>query len=176
MTKYLIVAILICSCYTTNKAKKNLDKAKIHYPELVAKKTSEWFPCDVIIDSSEKIHWYYKVDTLIRYVNNETDTIRMILKDSPSRYYNGCDDIKRQLYKADKLINHLKNQVLISPVVYYRTVVDSARNVYLSGELDKSNAKLEGYRVKYERGMRINIWLLAILTLSILINVFKFKK
>lgn len=167
---------MLCSCYTPNKARKSLDKAKIHYPEIVAKKSSEWFPCDVTIDSSEKTHWYYKVDTLIRYVNNETDTIRMILKDTLIRYYNGCDNVMRQLKKAEYLITHLKKQVMISPVVYYKTVVDSARNVYLSGELDKSNEKLEKYRKKYEQGMTISLWLLALLTLSVLINVFKFRK
>jgi hypothetical protein len=142
----------------------------------VAKKSSEWFPCDVTIDSSEKTHWYYKTDTLIRYVDNESDTIRMILKDTLFRYYNGCDNVMRQLKKANFLISHLKNQVLISPIVYYKTVVDSARNVYLSGELDKSNTKLEVYRRKYEKSTTISFWLLALLTLSILINIFKFRK
>ncbi len=176
MFKYVIIILMLCSCYTPNKARKNLDKAKIHYPEIVAKKSSEWFPCDVTIDSSEKTHWYYKTDTLIRYVDNESDTIRMILKDTLFRYYNGCDNVMRQLKKANFLISHLKNQVLISPIVYYKTVVDSARNVYLSGELDKSNTKLEVYRRKYEKSTTISFWLLALLTLSILINIFKFRK
>ena len=100
----------------------------------------------------------------------------MILRDTILRHYNGCDDAMRQLKKANYLIEHLKQKVVSSPVVYYKTIVDSARNVYLAGELEKSNVKLEEYRKKYERGTTISFWLLALLSLSILINIFKFRK
>jgi len=50
--KLMIAAILLNSCYTANKAQKDIDKAYNHHPEVVAKFAQKEFPC---IETSEKI-------------------------------------------------------------------------------------------------------------------------
>ena len=46
LSKYLAIFFLIglLGCYTAKKADRQLNKAKINYPELVAGRMSMWFP------------------------------------------------------------------------------------------------------------------------------------
>lgn len=50
--KLMIVAVLLNSCYTPNKAQRDIDKAYNHHPDVVAKFAQKEFPC---IETKEKI-------------------------------------------------------------------------------------------------------------------------
>jgi hypothetical protein len=125
------------------------------------------------IDSSEKIEYIYKTDTLLKYILKESEPINRILRDTIVRYYNGCDSLKKELSRAKRLIDHLTNEIQLKPIVYYKTIVDSARNVSLQNQLNQANSDLK----KRNRNYVISLWwiigLMIALLLSILLN---FKK
>ena len=87
----LVSLVLLSSCYTMQKANKQLNKAQLNFPELVAKKSAEWFPCKtgkISSDSSDYLQWIeqlntidtiYSIDTII---STKTDTLKVV-KDCP---------------------------------------------------------------------------------------------
>lgn len=170
----ILVVVILSSCYSQKKATRQLNKAYIYHTGLTAQKFSEWFPCETIqIDSSEKIEYIYKTDTLLRYIRIETEPINRILRDTFFRYYNGCDSLKKELKRAKNLIDHLTYEIQLKPIVYYKTIVDSARNVSLQTQLNQANDELKKKSKNYLTSLWFIIGLLIALILSILLN---FKK
>ena len=77
MRFWIVVSVLLLSsCYSAKKAEKDINKAKLNYPEVVAEKFADWFPCDtvtIIRDSMTFKEWVNEIhsfDTII-------DTIRI---------------------------------------------------------------------------------------------------
>jgi hypothetical protein len=172
--RYLFLIILFSGCYTAQKADKQMNKAYVYHKALTAQKFSEWFPCETLqIDSSEKIEYIYKRDTLLEYIIKETEPINIILRDTLIRYYNGCDSLKKELSRAKRLIDHLTNEIQLKPIVYYKTIVDSARNVSLQNQLNQANDDLKKRNKNYVISLWWIIALMIALLLSILLN---FKK
>lgn len=172
--KYLFIIVFFCGCYSAKKADSQLNKSYIYHRELTAQKFSEWFPCETLqIDSSEKIEYLYKTDTLLKYILAETEPINRILRDTFIRYYNGCDSLKNQLGRAKRLIEHLTEQIKTKPIVYYKTIVDSARNVSLQFQLNQANQELKKRNKNYLISLWFIIGLLIALILSLLL---KYKK
>ena len=173
-TSIILLVVLLSSCYSQKIANRQLNKAYIYYNGLTAQKFSQWFPCETLqIDSSEKIEYIYKTDTLLRYIQTETEPINRILRDTIIRYYNGCDSLKKELRRGKNLIDHLTEQIKIKPIVYYKTIVDSARNVSLQTQLNEANAELKKKSNNYLISLWFIIGLLIALIISLLINFFK---
>lgn len=173
-TSIILLVVLLSSCYSQKIANRQLNKAYIYHNGLTAQKFSQWFPCETLqIDSSEKIEYIYKTDTLLRYIQTETEPINRILRDTLIRYYNGCDSLKRELRRGKNLIDHLTEQIKIKPIVYYKTIVDSARNVSLQTQLNEANAELKKKSNNYLISLWFIIGLLIALIISLLINFFK---
>ena len=170
--KYFLIFLFFCSgCYTAKKAEKNLNKSYIYHKGLTAQKFSEWFPCATLqIDSSEKIEYIYKRDTLLEYIIKESEPLNIILRDTLIRYYNGCDSLKKELGRAKRLIDHLTNEIKIKPIVYYKTIVDSARNVSLQNQLNQANEELKTRNKNYLISLWWIIGLLIALILSLILN------
>jgi hypothetical protein len=172
--RYLIFIILLSGCYTAKKADRQMNKAYVYHKALTAQKFSEWFPCETLqIDSSEKIEYIYKTDTLLKYILRESEPINRILRDTIVRYYNGCDSLKKELKRAKGLIEHLTYEIQLKPIVYYKTIVDSARNVSLQNQLNQANEELKKRNKNYVMSLWWIIALMIALLLSILLN---FKK
>jgi hypothetical protein len=172
--RYLILIILLSGCYTAKKADRQMNKAYVYHKALTAQKFSEWFPCETLqIDSSEKIEYIYKTDTLLKYILRESEPINRILRDTIVRYYNGCDSLKKELKRAKGLIEHLTYEIQLKPIVYYKTIVDSARNVSLQNQLNQANEELKKRNKNYVMSLWWIIALMIALLLSILLN---FKK
>lgn len=172
----LLVTTMMNSCYTSNKANKDIKKAFINYPELVAKKTSEWFPCDIQIlkvDSIDNIKSDSIIDDLNNRIQNIHDTINNIIYRADSvKSKLQIKKIQKELMIANNLINELKQS---KPVFIYRSikVEDSARIYYLDYELNETKKSELNYRNKQEQLLKICIWLIIALGVSLFFN---FKK
>jgi len=175
MRYYIVVfVVLLSSCYSQRIANRQLNKAYIYHTGLTAQKFSEWFPCETLqIDSSEKIEYIYKTDTLLKYIQTESEPNERILRDTLIRYYNGCDSLKKELKRGKNLIDHLTEQIKIKPIVYYKTIVDSARNVSLQTQLNEANQELKNKSKSYLMSLWFIIGLLIALIISLIINFFK---
>ena len=172
----VLVSIMMNSCYTSNKANKDIKKAYINYPELVAKKTSEWFPCDLQIIKVDSLD-NKKSDSLINDLNNRIqnihDTINNIVYRADSiKTKQQIKKIQKELMIANNLINELKQS---QPVFIYRSfkVTDSARIYHLDFELNESKKSEIRYRNKQEQLLKICIWLIIALGVSLFFNFYK---
>lgn len=179
MKKLLMMGFLLTtmnSCYTSNKANKEINKAFINYPELVAKKSSEWFPCEINVVKLDSID-NKKSDSIIKDLNNKIqnihDTINNIIYRADSvKSKLQIKKIQKELMIANNLINELKQS---KPMFIYRSVKvkDSARIYYLDYELNQTKKSELNYRNKQEQLLKISIWLIIALGVSLFFN---FKK
>jgi len=68
---YILSIFILSSCYTAKKAEKDINKAKINFPEVVADKCGQWYGCDtvtIIRDSIKFKEWVNEIhsfDTII---------------------------------------------------------------------------------------------------------------
>ena len=66
--KYLILIIFFVGCYTPKKADRQLNRAYVNYPAIVAEKTGNWFPCipvEIKRDSVRYVAFLHQIDTLL---------------------------------------------------------------------------------------------------------------
>lgn len=111
---YILIISLLFSCYTTNKAKKQVSKAHALKPNVTAELCTSFYPTkDSIIESIKIING--KNDTLTYTVNDtvvKNDTVYIYL--DRTKYINRTDTIKSTFvqYKesTSKLI-HYQNQI-----------------------------------------------------------------
>lgn len=81
----LLILLLLSACYGSKKAEKQVDKALLYHPEIVAKIARNAFPCyNVKVDTITKEKTLFvdcpESDSTIIYVNNlsyKHDTIRI---------------------------------------------------------------------------------------------------
>lgn len=96
LTAILIVTISLCACYTQKKAAKEVNKAYVNYPDMVAEKTRQWFP---LIPTTTKIDTVYKPapDSSIFY-KGKADSLLLVkrnVKDSLAiRYKDSCRSVQ----------------------------------------------------------------------------------
>ncbi len=178
--KYIVLILLFfSSCYSSKNAENDIDKAHRKYPELVAKKSSEWFPCGwqvIKIDELDK----KTADSLFNSLNENviilSDTIEKIIRITDTIIdYKKIELIRQQLLKSKSIIDGLKVQLQKQPPIVYRSiqVQDSARIYYLDSELNESKRNEIRYRNKYENLLKISIWLIIALGISLFINFYK---
>lgn len=179
--RYLFFALILCSCYTPKKAEKQLNKAKINHPEIVAKKASEWFPCvtsQQSIDSSEIKKWMALIDSISNSIQLQIDTIEIIKRDTIKQKDSVAYRKMIERYNASQnVINALKASLNAKqPVVYItKVVIDSAKFESLRSENLVLKDRKEEYQSKYETYLKICLWLLVLCTISIIVNLIKFK-
>jgi hypothetical protein len=154
------------SCYTQKKAERSLNKAQINYPELVAEKSALWYPCSQFKGTSDssgykvfikqidslnqlKIDSIYFYDTLTKF-----DTIVKLKK---------CQDLVTK-YRAI-----YKNLPAIHDTIIKVSTAEKYTIKYLENERQESHKR-------YDRSMKLNIWLLIALIVSLLVHLFKKKK
>jgi cell fate (sporulation/competence/biofilm development) regulator YmcA (YheA/YmcA/DUF963 family) len=166
--RYVFLLLILTGCYTSKKAEKDINKAQLSYPEIVAKKCSEIYPCKiepVRIDSFEITRWLLRVDS-INTIEQIVDTIT---------YVTDCNPLKQKLKDANKLIDYLK-KTLNEPVpVEYRfiEITDTAKLFHLNSMIEKYRSDKDKYQQKYQDFLKLSIWLIVILCISLLYN---FKK
>ena len=177
--RYVFFAMILCSCYTQKKADRQLIKAKLNHPDVVAKKASEWFPCvtsQQSIDSSEIKKWMAMIDSISNEIQLQIDTIEIIKRDTIKQK----DLVAYQLIMNKYISSQSKLKALLnakSPVVYVtKVVVDSARFESMRLENMILQESKDRYQLKYETYLRLCLWLLIPFTISVILNVLKFKR
>jgi hypothetical protein len=172
---FAIVCSVLASCYTEKKAGKQLNKAYINHPKIVAKKSADWFPCvteQIVIDTTS-----YKIDDSTYWkIIRIRDTIQYIYSDTTSlitkeRYR----AIANKLQEADQIINRLQSALLSKPSVITQRipVKDSATLYLLNSRIAELSKDKDDYQKKYEQKMNWIIYLLIGLFLSIIINIIR---
>jgi len=178
----IIFAIFFTSCYTQKKAEKSLEKAQIKFPEVVAKKTSQWYPCGwaiINLDSAEKVKWSVFVDsvnnTIYKY---RTDTIYKIEPKNCDEAMSYSRTLRLKLGDANNLIDNLQKKLNLPPPTIYRTVLvqDSARMIVYQNKIDKLQGDKETLYKKMHTISWLCIWILILLAVSLLANYFRFRK
>ena len=90
------LTLTLFSCYTQKRATKQVNKAYVYYPAMVAEKTREWFP---LIPTTTKVDTVYKSapDSSIFY-KGRADSLLLIkqnIKDSLAiRYKDSCRSVQ----------------------------------------------------------------------------------
>lgn len=173
MYKYFFIILFFCSCFSEKKAERDINKIQIFYPELLAKKTSEFYPCinqTIKIDST-KDSVYKQIEIQIK---NTTDTIQKIINEidtikdvSKINYY------KKKLIEANGFIEGLQ-QTLQRQVPYIERTI-KVTDTALQKQLDGLIKDYNDYRLRYERLMKILLWVTIALSVSIIINIIKVK-
>ena len=159
-----LLSALLLGCYTTQKANRQLNKAQLNFPELVAKKSAEWFPCKtgkIFSDSSEYIRWieqFNTIDTIYSFdtiISTKIDTIKLV-KDCP------------------KALIRYKQLIKQAPAIHDTFIINN------DAQISSLNYQIDDYRKKYEKSQGhyiISVWFivisLIILILSMLLKFFK---
>lgn len=187
---YFLVStsIILCGCYTSKKADKDVEKAYINYKKQTLEKLRSYAPCiekDVSYDSSKylksidsiaKILKYY--DSVFEYTPQEEilyDTIK--IRDSIlycleefEKYKSQNSILKKSSKEKDNIINFLKTSLKnIKPIVEIVEIEDDALKK-INEELVKENKNLAKQNSNKKSFI---IWLLIPLAISIIINILK---
>ena len=131
----LILLLIISSCYTERKAERILDRVNSKRPDVVARKSAEWFPVigdtiyKEILNDSVRVMFLTAVDTLIV---NTRDTI-----------------IQNKLIRAKEIIREYR------PVEKIVRLVDSSNSKAF-------RLKAEGLEKKVDS---LNWWIIALLSI-----------
>jgi hypothetical protein len=149
---YIVLILTLSGCYTAKKAERDINKAKVNYPEIVAEKFGDWFPCDtvtIIRDSIQFKEWINEIhsfDTII-------DTVR--LKDK-------CPDL---LIKYRQIVKR------VPPIHDTIKIKDKA-------DLTALSVKYEALKKEYESNLKLTTKLswAALFLLIILLIIAILKK
>lgn len=160
----ILFLFFLASCYNPKKAEKEINKAQLNFPEVMAKKSAQLYPCKpartksdsssykTIIKKIKQIDtaYFYAIDTICKL-----DTI-LIEKN--------CTKV---LYKYREVLKEL-------PAVHDTiTIVDEAGMTSLQYQLKQATINTDDYKKKYTHSLWFNIWLLVGIVALILIIKFK---
>lgn len=164
--RFLLLLLLLSSCYTEKKAERNIDKAQYRFPEVVAKKSAQYYPCEsqiLRIDTCELVYYKETIDSIDRIIEKlRIDTFK------------DCKSIRLKLVKSNQVISQLQGIIKNRPPIVRTILVqDTAKLKYLYSEIEKEKVKKEEYRDKYEFNFKIILWFAIALIISILIHFFK---
>jgi lysozyme family protein len=178
--KYLLIILLLASCYSVKKAENQIDKVYNNYPEVVAKKTSIWFPCGATIqsiDSTDLNNYIKQVDSLNSVVNSLTifDTLPEIIYTKDCKEYKAIiDSLQARINKAKQVIIKIKT-IASKPAIVTKTILisDTAKLYFLNSEIVKYRELADKYEGKYQFWLKVCLWGLIALIISLIINFIK---
>ena len=183
--KYLLLfsLLFILSC----SPEKKLNKLQLNHPEIVAKKTSEWYPCLPVshtIDSSLYKKWISSIDSLNKlyseYKPDSVVIIDSIIKIDSSKCIKCLKDngiLINRIQKANELIKDLNNKILNAPIIRDTIIkIDSANSKVLSSMVARLTDEANKSQKKQSNLFWFCIWLLIALGISIVLNVIQLKK
>jgi hypothetical protein len=155
-------------CYTQKKAERSLNKAQINYPELVAEKSSLWYPCIQFkgtSDSSQYKSFVKQIDSLNGLYFVKIDSIYFY--DTLTKF-----DTIVKLKKCQDLVTKYRTIYKNLPAIHDTIIMVSTAEKYTIKYLE--NEREESHK-RYDRSMKLNIWLLIALIVSLLVHLFKKK-
>lgn len=181
LSKYTNLILTICliiffSCNTTKNVERKLNKAYVKSPTAVAKKTREWFPCEtkkIVIDTNARREIIRYKDSLGKEIVKVIDTINVTIYDTTKNVV----ELRSALVMASQFVNRLQSKIdnlqNIKDTIY---LTDRAEVIGLTNELKLSNEENKSIRIKVEKGLYWIIGLLIALTISIILNILKYRK
>ena len=170
LSKYLAIFFLlgVLGCYTAKKADRQLNKAKINYPNLVADKMALWYPYiqnKGKSDSSEYNVLKSQLDSLNRLKIDYTD----IKSDTICKY----DTIK----KYDTLLKRYK-EIIYKYRTIFKTIPAIHDTVIVSSNAEKEiiqrmiNEREDAHK-RYDISSKLNIWFLIALIISLIVHILR---
>jgi hypothetical protein len=160
----LTLIVILSGCYTPEKATKQADKALSKYPDKIAPKFREVFPCEVM-----------KIDTVHDWQNST------VYVDCPPQPEKQTDT----LYIPSKPIR-VPATVKVERITITKTIKDSAEIFALKDTIADLKNKVFTYKTKYENCEKLRaeeserykspLYLLLALILSVLANFFQLRK
>lgn len=167
-----ISVLFFFGCYTERKAEKQVLKAQIYHPDMVARKTSEWYPCGWLIakmDSSEMVDWMARIDSINTIIKYDTT---FLIKDKKIIVNKDCGNLNEKLSSANNFIYQLQKELNLPAPVIYRNIkiFDSAKISYLNSIIKSKSDDKDLYQKKYENLLKITIWLIVALAISLFFN------
>ena len=150
-------------CYTQKKAERSLNKAQINFPELVAEKSSLWYPCIQFkgtSDSSQYKSFVKQIDSL-----NELKIDSIYFYDTLTKF-----DTIVKLKKCQDLVTKYRTIYKNLPAIHDTIIMVSTADKYTIKYLE--NEREESHK-RYDRSTKLNIWLLLALIVSLLAHLFK---
>jgi len=161
----ILFLFFLASCYNAKKAEKEINKAQLNFPEVMAKKSAQLYPCKPIKVKSDSSRYrtiikkIKQIDTAYFYAIDTISKLDTILIEK------NCTKV---LYKYREILKEL-------PAVHDTvTVIDDAGITSLQYQLKQSTINTDDYKKKYFHSLWFNIWLL--IAIVALILIIKFKK
>lgn len=161
----ILILFFLASCYNSKKAEKEINKAQLNFPEVMAKKSAQLYPCKPVKIKSDSS----KYKTIIKRIK-QIDTayfyaVDTICKLDTVLIEKNCTKV---LYKYREILKDL-------PAIHDTTIViDEASTTSLQYQLKQSTINTDDYKKKYFNSLWFNIWLL--IAIVALILIIKFKK
>lgn len=144
--KYLIPIFLLVSCYTTEKAERQVNRAYIEHQDMLRAKMRWWFPCvpiEVKRDSTKYVAFLSHIDTLLK-----------------------VDTISQKCPERQVLIKY--REILKRPPAIHDTIkIKDKSDDAIIGDLTTQNSKL---RDNIAKGQKWIISLLIALCVSIILH------
>lgn len=152
--KYLLPIFFLISCYTSEKAERQIDRAYIKHQDMLMAKTRWWWPCipvEIKSDSAKYIAFIHQIDTLLE-VKRDTiiDTIKLD-KICPER----------------KILIKYKDLLKYVPSIHDTIKIKDSSNDAILGDLKAENSKL---RDSIAKGQKWIISLLIAFCVSIILH------
>lgn len=156
MRLLLISCLFLFGCYTQRKASKQMDEAKIKYPEIAAEKCAAWYPVipiQVIRDSNSYREWISKIDSFSQQIVTHYDTIV------------SYDTIVKNTHNLTKEIITKYNTFMkeMPPIHDTIKILDAAKQVDLEAKLKAKETKFTESYTLMNKTLIIGLILLLIL-------------
>jgi hypothetical protein len=158
---FFLVGLL--GCYTQKKAERSLNKAQINYPEIVAQKSSLWYPCERFKGTSDSTAYKVFIKQIDTLNQLKLDTIYKLDTLVNIKLVKDCQDI---VWKYRKVYTQLP---AIHDTIIMASTADKYTIQYLQNEREEAHKR-------YDRSTQLNIWLLVALLISILLHLFRKNK
>jgi hypothetical protein len=161
----ILFLFFLVGCYSPKKAEKQINKAQLNFPEVLAKKSKELYPCKPQKGGSDSSRYktiikkIKQIDTAYFYTTDTVCRLDTVLIEK------NCTKV---LYKYREILKEL-------PAVHDTiNITDESAVTSLTYQLQNSVAIADKYKQKYTKSLWFSIWLL--IAIAGLILVIKFKK
>jgi len=170
--KKLFILLLLSGCYTAKKADKQVIKAQLYHPEVVAKKSAMWYPCKPSVTTSDSAaykEWQQQLEELNAfYASIMPDSVYVYEAVKDTVLVEKIKQVKNTIVKLQRL-----------PAIHDTIVkIDSAGNYLKQQEINTCTVNFQELDKKHDDLKDLLIWLIIALAVSTIINILqaKFRK
>lgn len=161
----ILFLFFLVGCYSPKKAEKQINKAQLNFPEVLAKKSSELYPCKPKKTGSDSSRYktvikkIKEIDTAYFYSTDTVCKLDTVLIEK------NCTKV---LYKYREILKNL-------PAVHDTfEVTNDAAIVSLQLQLKKASENSDYFKGRYIKALWFSIWLL--IAIAALMLIIKFNK